>query len=183
MALRRAGGAANAVTAGTATQQDHNITGCGTFPTDIIGRSSGNNSATLQTLSNKALMVQLGNMAGSQTNLVAVGGVTGCGSLADLTLGQLAGQGLAQRLSGITGTGNAHGLMDVSTATEGVADASADAGSSAAEGFDLGGMVVSLVLEHQQPVLLFAIDLSSDMNGAGVDFFALVQLGKQATLL
>ena len=47
---------------------------------------------------------------------------------------------------------HAHRLMDVSAAGERVADAAADAGSSATERFDLGGVVVCFVLEHQQDV-------------------------------
>ena len=43
-------------------------------------------------------------------------------------------------------------------------------------------MVVGLVLEHQQPVLLFAVYLGVHVDGAGVDLLTLVQFGKQAPL-
>ena len=48
-------------------------------------------------------------------------------------------------------------LIDIGPAGKRVADAAADAGGRAAEGLDLGGVVVGLVLEHEQPVLLLAV--------------------------
>ena len=41
---------------------------------------------------------------------------------------------------------------------------------------------MGLVFEHEQPVLGFAVHLSGDMDGAGVDLLTLVQLGEQAPL-
>ncbi len=183
MALTGAGGTADAVTAGTAAQQDDDIAGGGTLAADIVSRSGSNHSAALQTLGHVAVVVQLGDVAGSQADLVAVGRIA-CGSgLAQLTLGQLAGDGLAEGLPGVACAGDAHGLVDVGTAGQGVTDTAADTGGCAAEGLDFGGMVVGLVLEHQQPVLLLAVDGGCDMDGAGIDLFALVQLGEHSPLL
>ena len=69
--------------------------------------------------------------------------------------------------------------MDIGAAGERVADAPADAGGRAAEGFDLGGVVMRFVFEHQKPVLLLAVHHGGHMNGAGVDLLALVELGEQ----
>ena len=69
--------------------------------------------------------------------------------------------------------------MDVGTAGERIADAPADAGGRAAEGLDLGGVVVRFVFEHQKPVLLLAVHHGGYMDGAGVDLLALVELGEQ----
>ena len=41
---------------------------------------------------------------------------------------------------------------------------------------------MGLVLEHQEPVLLLAVHCGGDVDGAGVNLLALVQLGQQATL-
>ena len=70
--------------------------------------------------------------------------------------------------------------MDVGSARQRIADTAADTGGRAAEGLDLGGVVVGLVLEHEQPVLLLAVHGGGDVDGAGVDLLALVQLGQQA---
>ena len=183
VALGRTGSTADAVTAGTAAQQDDHITGCGTFPAHIVSRGSANHSATLQPLGNETVVVDFSNVAGSQADLVAVGRVASGCSLAQLTLGQLACQSLLQRLPGIGSTGDTHSLVDIGTATEGVTDTAADTGSSAAERLDFSGMVVCLVLEHQQPILILTIDFSGNMDGAGVDLFAFVQLGQQAAFL
>ena len=42
---------------------------------------------------------------------------------------------------------------------------------------------MGLVLEHEQPVLLLAVHLGGDVDGAGVDLLGFVQLGEQASLL
>ena len=73
-------------------------------------------------------------------------------------------------------------LVDVGPAGQGIPDAAADAGGRAAEGLDLRGVVVGLVLEHQQPVLPAAVHLGGDVDGAGVDLLALVQLRQQPPL-
>ena len=66
--------------------------------------------------------------------------------------------------------------MHIGAARERVTDAAADAGGRAAEGLDLGRMVVGLVFEHQQPVLRLTVDRGGDVDGAGVDLLALVEL-------
>ena len=83
----------------------------------------------------------------------------------------------------IAGTGDAHGLIDVRAAGQGVADAAADAGRRAAEGLDLGGVVVRLVLEEEQPVLVLAVHVNLDLDGTGVDLLALVETREGPPLL
>ena len=79
--------------------------------------------------------------------------------------------------------GHPQGRVDKDAAERGVGDAAADTGGRAAEGLNLGGVVVGLVFKHQQPVLLFSVHLGGDVDGAGVDLLALVQLGELAPLL
>ena len=133
-------------------------------------------------LGDVARMVQLRHMAGGEADLVAVGGVPRRRRLGDLPLGQLAGEGVLKAGPWVAAAGDTHGLMDVGPARQGVPDAPADAGGRAAEGLDLRGMVMGLVLEHEQPVLLLPVHYGGNMDGAGVDFLALVQLGEQAPL-
>ena len=121
-------------------------------------------------------------MARGKADLVAVGRISRRRGLRQLALRELSGQSLRERLSRVAAARHAHRLMDVSTAGKRVADAAADAGSSAAEGLDLGGVVVRLVFKHQQPVLLLAVHLGGHVNGAGVDLLALVEFGQQAAL-
>ena len=177
MALGRAGGTADTVTAGATAQQDHHVTGGGTLTAHVLGRGGGDNRAALQTLGHEALVVQLRHVAGGQTNLVAVGGIACGGGLADLALGQFACQGLGHGLAGVTGTGDAHGLMHVGTTGQRIADATADTGGGTAERLDLGGVVVGLVLKHQKPILLLTIHRGGEVDGTGVDLLGLVQFG------
>ena len=71
--------------------------------------------------------------------------------------------------------------MDIGTAGQRVSDTAANTGSSTAKGFDLCGVVVGFVLEHQKPVLILAVDFSCNMDRASIDLFAFVQLRQQAT--
>ena len=158
MGLGGTGCTANTVTAGTTAQQNDHIACCRALTTNIAGRSSSNDSTTLQTLCNIAVMVDLSNMAGGKTDLVAIGRITGGSGLTQLTLRQLTGQRLIQRLPGISSAGDTHSLMDISTAGQGVTDAAADAGCSAAKRLDFGGMVMCFVLKHKKPILVFPIN-------------------------
>ena len=180
--LGRAGGPADAVPAGAAAQQDHHIPGGRTLPADVARRGGGHHGAAFQVLGDVALVIDLRHMAGGKADLVAVGGVARRRGLAELPLGKLAGKGLTEGLAGVTAAGDAHGLVDIGPAGEGVPDAAADAGGRPAEGLDLRGVVVGLVLEHQEPVLLLPIHLCGNVDGAGVDLLALVQLRELAPL-
>ena len=182
VALGRAGRTTDAVTARAAAQQDDHIAGRGALAADVVCRSGRHHGAAFQTLGDVALVIDLRHMTGGKADLVAVGGVARGGSLAQLALRQLAGQRLVERDSRVARAGHAHGLMHIGAAGERVADAAADAGGRAAEGLDLGGVVVGLVFEHQQPVLRLAVDRGGDVDGAGVDLLALVELRQQAAL-
>src|SRR5699024_8055766 len=83
---------------------------------------------------------------------------------------------------GVAAAGEAHGLVDIHPAGQGIPDTAADTGGRPAEGLDLRGVVVGLVLEHEEPVLGGAVHLGGDVDGAGVDLLALVQLGEHGPL-
>jgi len=181
--LGGAGSAADAVTAGAAAQQDDDITGGRALAADVGSGRCTHHCADLHPLGHIAGVVDLIHLPGGKADLVAVGGVTGGGSGHQLALGQLAGQRLADGLQRVARAGHAHGLIDVAAAGQRVADGTADAGSRAAEGFDLGGVVVGLVLEQEQPILVLAVDVALDLDGAGVDLLGLVEVLQDALLL
>ena len=165
-----------------AAQQDYRIPRCGAFAADIICRSRRYNRAAFQTLGNIAFMVKLRHMARGKAYLVAVRGIARRGGLAQLTLRQLAGKGFIKAYARIARAGYAHSLMDVCPAGQRIAYAAAYAGGCAAERFNLGWVIMGFVFEHQQPVLLLAINRSGNMYGAGVYFLAFVKLRQQAAL-
>ena len=121
-------------------------------------------------------MIDLIDLAGGKADLVAVGRVTGGSGRHQFALGQLAGQRLADGLERVARTGHAHGLINVAAAGQRVADGTADAGGCAAERLDLGGVVVGFVLKEEQPVLILAVDVALDLDGAGVDLLGLVEV-------
>ena len=149
----------------------------------MVGRGRGHNRADLHALGHVAGMVDLVDLTGGQADLVAVGAVAGGRGGDELALGELALQRLGDRHGRVRGAGDTHRLVHVGAAGQGVADAAADAGGRAAERFDLGGVVVGLILEQEQPVLVLAVHVDRDLDGAGVDLLGLVQAREDAVLL
>ena len=127
-------------------------------------------------------MVDLLHLSRREADLVAVGAVARGSAKRDLLLRQLAGQRLRERTARIRGARHAHGLIDIRTPGERIADGAAEAGRRAAERFDLRRMVVRLVLEHHEPVFLLAADVRLDLDAAGVDLLRFVEILEQALL-
>ena len=183
VALGGAGSPTDAIPAGAPAQQDDHVAGGGALP-DHVGRRCGAHHGThLQVLGDIPLVIDLIHQAGGQTDLVAIGGVARRRGLGQLALGQLALQSFAHGRPGVAAAGQPHGLVHIGPAGQGVPDAAADAGGRAAEGLDLGGVIVGLVLEQEQPVLLLPVHHGPDPDGAGVDLLALVQILQQPPLL
>ena len=172
--LGGAGRAAHTVAAGAAAQQDDHIAGGGFLAADMAGRGGTHDRADLHALGGVAGMVQFCNLTGGKTDLVAVAGITGGSGRDQLALGQLAGHRFRDRLQRVGCAGHAHGLIDIAAAGQRVADGTADAGCGTAERLDLGGVVMGLVLEEEEPILLLAVHIALDFDGAGVDLLALV---------
>ena len=128
-------------------------------------------------------MVDLVYKTGRKADLVAVGGVACRGGLAQLALRQLVFERFREGNGRVARAGHAHRLIDVGAAGERVADGAAEAGRRAAERFDLGRVVVGLVLEHEQPVLVVTVYECLYLDGAGVDLLGLVDVLKVAALL
>ena len=181
--LGGAGGTADAVAARAATEQHDDVAGGRRLATHVVGGRGTHDGADFHTLGGIAGMVELVDLAGGKTDLVAVAGVAGGSRGHKLALGQLAGDGLAHGHRGVSGAGHAHGLVHVAAARQGVADGAAHAGGRAAEGLDLGGMVVRLVLEEVEPVLVLPVDVDLHFDGAGVDLLGLVEAREDALAL
>ena len=89
-------------------------------------------------------------------------------------------KGLLKGHGGVAAAGDPHGLVHVGPAGQGVPDGAAQTGGRPAEGLDLRGVVVGLVLKLDEPGLGLAVDGDRGLDGAGVDLLALVQIGHQA---
>ena len=176
MSLGGACRAADAVPAGGTAEQNHHVPGRRTFPADIFRRRRGDNRTDLHTLCRITRMVNLIYNARGKADLIAVGGITRRRGLHDLALRQLAGDRIAHMDRGVRRACDAHGAVNIGAAGKRVADRAADAGGRAAEGFDLGGMVVRFVFEQQQPRLFFAVNRYVYFYRAGVYFFCLVKV-------
>ena len=168
--------AAAAVAAGAPAQKDDHIAGRGLLTAHVTLRGRAHHRADLQPLGRVAGVVHLVHQPGRQTDLVAVGAVSLRGGGDELSLGQLARHGVGHGHQRVRRAGHAHGLIDVGAARQRVADGPADTGGRAAEGLNLGGVVVRLVFEHEQPRLFAPGHVHVDLDGAGVDLLALVQV-------
>ena len=183
LGLGAAGGAADAVTAGAAAKQHDLVARRGALAAHMVGRRGAHDGTHLHALGHVAGVVELAHLAGGEADLVAVAGVAGRGGGHELALRELAGKRLGHGVRGVGRAGDAHGLVDVATAREWVADGAADAGGRAAERLDLGGVVVGLVLEEEEPVLVLPVDVDLDLDGAGVDLLGLVEVRELARVL
>ncbi len=183
MGLGRARGAADAVAARAAAQEHHHVPRRRGLATHVVGRGGAHHGADLHALGGVAGVVQLVHVPGGQADLIAIGGIARRRRGHQLALRELPGNGVGHGHRGVGRTGHAHGLVHVGAARQGVADGAAHAGGRAAEGLDLGGMVVGLVLEQVQPVLFHAVHIHLALDGAGVDLLGFVQPSKNTLLL
>ena len=142
-----AGGPADAVASGAAADEENDVAGGGVAALHLAARAGGDDGSDFHAFGEVAGMVDFGDLAGGEADLVAVRGVSAGGFEADFALGEFVGKGLGEGGARVPSAGDAHRLIDVGTAGEGVADAAAETGGGAAEGFDFGGVVVGLVFE------------------------------------
>ena len=182
MFLRGTGGPAAAITAGTPAHEHDDITGSRHFPYHIGLRCSGDYRADFHALGHVAFVVNFPYLPRSQTNLVAVGAVASSSAQGDFLLGQFARQGVLEQAARVSSTGDAHGLIDIGTAGQRVADSTAQTGSGTTERLDFRRMVVGFILEHHQPILFFAVDICFHHDGAGIDFLRFIQVCQLAVL-
>ena len=176
LGLGAAGGAADAVAAGAAAEQHDLVAGGGALAAHVVGRGGAHDGAHLHAFGHVAGVVELAHLAGGEADLVAVAGVAGRRRGHELALRELARQRLRDGARGVGRAGDTHGLVDVAAPGERVADGTADAGGRAAERLDLGGVVVRLVLEEEEPVLVLAVHVNLHLYGAGVDLLGLVEV-------
>ena len=134
-------------------------------------RSCAYNSTNLHALCNIAWVIEFRNLAGSKANLVTVARITCSCRAHDGALRKLSRKCLGNRNGWICSARDAHCLVDVAAARKGVADSTADTGSCATKGLNLGWMVVSLVLEEEEPVFICTVNVYLYLYGTGVDFF------------
>ena len=128
-------------------------------------------------------MINFVHNSGSQTYLVAVRGITVCRGGNNFSLRQLTRQRFRYLFKRIGSACNAHGAVNIGSARKRVAYCTAYAGCRPAERLYFGGVIVGLVFKEQQPVLVLAVNIHLDFNGAGVYFFRFVQLFKAALRL
>ena len=176
------GGAAAAVAAGLAAEQDDHVAGFGHLADDILQRGRADHRADLHALGDITRVIDLMHQPGREADLVAVGRIARRRGLAQLALGQLVLERLGERDGRVARAGHAHRLIDVAAAGERVADRAAKAGRRAAERLDLGRVVVRLVLEHEQPVLIVAVYERLDLDRAGVDLLGFIDVPEVAAL-
>ena len=174
--LGRTRSTAAAVAAGLAAEEDDDIARKRFFTDDIIARCSAEDSADFHTFGDEAGVVIFLDFARSQADLVAIGAVALGSACRQFALRQFADERIFDRLARVAGTGDAHSLIDIGTAAQGIADTAAQAGSRTAERFDFRWVVMGFIFEEEEPFFFDAIDIDRDDDSAGVDFFRFVEI-------
>ncbi len=132
-------------------------------------------------------MINFCHVAGRQSDLVAVTRIAVRRFADNLLLRQLALQRVSDRNCRIRGSRHTHRLIDIAAAGKRVPDRAAKACRRAAERLDFGGVVVSLVLEKDQPFLghraIPVVRLKRNDDRAGVVFFGLFHVRQYAVCL
>ena len=175
-----AGCATDAVATSATAQQNNLVARSGLFATNVVSRCCAHYCAHFHALGNIARMVQLVNLAGSKTNLVAVRRIAGSSGGNQLTLGELAFERFRNRSGRIACAGYAHRLINIAAARKRVADSATYTRCRATEGLDFRGVVVGFVLEQEQPILFFAVNVDLALYRAGINFIGLVEPLKAA---
>ena len=171
MCLGGTGCAANAVTTSAAAEKNDDVTIFWTLAANVALRSCAYNSTNLHAFCNIAWVIELRNLAGSKANLITVAGITCSCRANNGALRKLSWEGLRNWNGWICSASDTHCLVDVAAARKRVADSTTDAGSCATKRFNLGWVVVSFVLEEEEPVFVFAVNVYLYLYGTGVDFF------------
>ncbi len=182
--LGGAGCAAHAVTPGSSAEEDDHIARGRVLPDHVLPCRSAHDGTDLHALCHISRMVELRDLTGRKADLVAVAGVALGSARHELLLGKLSLKGLGDRSCRIRSARHAHGLVYIASSGERVADGTAKAGGSAAEGLNLRRVVVGLILEEEEPLLshrsLAVVHLNGDDNRAGVVLIGLLLVGELA---
>ena len=165
------GCAANAVATSAAAEKNDDVAIFWAFTTNVALRSCAYNSTNLHAFCDVPWVVELRNLACSKANLVAVAGITCCCRAHNGALRKFSRKRLGNRNGWVCSARDAHCLVDIASTRKRVADSATDAGSCTTKGLNLGWVVVSLVLEEEKPVFVFAVNVYLDLYGTGVDFF------------
>ena len=172
--------AADAVTTGTAAEEQDDIALLRFFPFYAVFGNGADDSADFHAFGNEGVIIDLSDFPCGKADLVAVRAVTVSRFFTDLALWQLAIERFGNRGTGIRRAGHAHSLVNIGSARKRIADGAAETGCRAAERLDLCGMVMGFVLEEEQPVFFFTVVIDFDLDGTGIDLIAFIQIGQCA---
>ena len=183
MLLGGAGRAADTVASSPSAEKNDDIARIGVLTDHSLLRGSRNDRADLHALCDIVRMIDLLDIAGCKTDLVAVGTVAVGSTAAELLLRKLARKCLGLRAGRISSSGHAHRLIDIRSSGERVTDCTAEAGRSTTERLDFCRVVVGLIFKIDQPGLFLAVHIDRNNNRAGIDLVGLLLVLELALLL
>ena len=86
------GGATDSVASGASADEEDDVPGRGVASLDLAAGAGGDDGSDFHALGEVAGMIDFGDLAGGETDLVAVGGISASGFEADFALGSLLGR-------------------------------------------------------------------------------------------
>ena len=114
-------------------------------------------------------MIDFFYITGSKTDLVTIRAVAMSCTSDQFFLRKFSFKSFFYGYCRICCTGHTHCLIYISTSGKRVTDSTTKAGCRTTEWFDLGRMVVCLILEVDQPLLFFTIHVNRNNDTAGID--------------
>ena len=176
----RACGPAAAVPSRSAADEQHHVARCRTFTAHLIFGNGGNDRPHFHAFGQKSGIVNFEDLPRGQPDLVAVGAVARRGFFGNFSLGKLAGKCIGDGRRHVPRSGQAHGLIDIGSAGQGVANGAAETGRRAAVRLNFCRVIVGFVFKLQKPILNVAVMIHFDIDRAGVDFLGLIEIIKQS---
>ena len=176
MLLRRPCRAADAVASGASAEKNNNISRYGTLTHNLIRRYGAENRTDLHAFGKVALVIDFAYLPRRKSDLIAVGTVSFRRAERNLFLREFSGQCFLDRHTRVGCSRHAHRLIYIRASRKRVADRAAETGRRTAERLDLGRMVVCLVLEHEEPFLIPAVDIHRDADTGRIDLLRFVEI-------
>ena len=120
-------------------------------------------------------MIEFVDFSGSQADLIPIRREACCCSSYKFPLGEFAFQCFRYRYPRVRCPCDAHCLIYIAAPRQGIAYRAAHTCGCPAERLYLSGMVMRLILEKEEPVLVFPVNIYCNFNSAGIDLFRFIK--------
>ena len=169
MNFGRTGCSTTAITSGTSAKKNDDISRIRIFTDNCTSRSSTHNRTDLHSLCHIIRMIDLFYQSGCKSDLITIWAVSMCCTTHQFLLRQFSFHRLFYRYGRICCAGYTHCLVYISTSWQWITDCSSKTCCSSTKWFDFCRMVMCLILEVDQPLFFYSVNLNRNNDTAGID--------------